>query len=238
VADPCFYGDGRISDRYERKVWEMHRNKLPRCVLQGFLVFVLCAVSVTGLEAANALGQTGLIEIPTADVVAEGSLMFSCHHIRSNSIVSVGYGAGENIEAGLAAITERRSNGFRFAGGIKVRLIREQRDLPGVAAGLMGQSYYAVISKDLNLQRIRGHLGVGTGDLEGVFVGASKLLNPVTISSGDHETPLPAATVMIEYIGGSINAGLNLRWGQELAFDVGLADLERVYAGGSLMLRF
>lgn len=110
-------------------------------------------------------------------------------------------------------------------------LIGETSNLPGVAVGLAHESFYMVASKRLPGAGLRGHVGVGTKAYDGLFIGVSKMLNPVTVDKGVKNTSMPTTLLAAEYLRGGFNIGAEVLLTPELRIKVAAEDLKHVILG-------
>lgn len=198
-----------------------------------FCAVILMAVGLAGaaipaLAAPTIMGSTGLIAVPSADVLPSGQFDAGYHFLDGIHFFTFNMALTRDLEMGLTVDTVGQYNGL-FIGG-KYRLLAEAKDKPGIAFGLQaplrgesGPNLYAVASKQFPDFGIRGHLGVGTGD--GIFFGVSKELNTVSVSRPGRSAAVPPATLIGEFDGHGINLGARFAVSRELAVDAALMDL-------------
>jgi hypothetical protein len=162
-----------------------------KIILIAILILVSCGVA--NATSISNWGPTGIMEIPTADVLGFG--IGTAPNIALSSYVSSGQGytlslirlpftlgLGDGLEFGITDITIStdepgipESSGAVFHG--KISLIEEKSILPGIAIGgvfdpsnILGEnSFYLVISKGIG--NLRGHIGMGNGIYDGIFWG-------------------------------------------------------------------
>ena len=192
-------------------------------------VAVLLTFSVGAAAGTTVLGPSGLIKVPTADALTAGELSLAYHLENGKGIGSLTYGLTNNIEAGV--YTGRRDAYLGFHA--KAVLTEEDNSLPGVAVGLANESFYVVASKRLPRAGLRGHVGVGTNTYDGLFLGVSKMLNPVTVESGVKNTGMPATLLAVEYLKGGFNLGAEVILTPEVRIKVAAEDLKNVILGVS-----
>ncbi|NLA57869.1 MAG: YjbH domain-containing protein [Firmicutes bacterium] len=193
------------------------------CVMVVVLMFSVGAAAGTTVS-----GPTGLLTLPTADALAPGELSFSYHVEDGDGIGSIAYGLIPGLEIGLLT-TGPRNNNLGVHG--KAVLSHEGTSLPGVAVGLCDDSFYMVASKRLLGVGVRGHVGVGTGKYDGLFLGVSKMLNPVVVDSGMKGSSTPAALLAVEYAKGAFNLGVDVLLSPEVRIKVATEDFDTLILG-------
>ena len=190
-------------------------------------MLVVLMFSVGAAAGTTVTGPTGLLTLPTADALAPGELSFSYHVDDGDGIGSISYGLIPGLEIGLLT-TGPRHNNLGVHG--KAVLSHEGASLPGVAVGLCDESFYMVASKRLLGVGVRGHVGVGTGKYDGVFLGVSKMLNPVVVDSGQ-KASTPAALLAVEYAKGAFNLGVDVLLSPEVRIKVATEDFDSLILG-------
>jgi len=162
-----------------------------KIILTVILILISCGIA--NATSISNWGPTGIMEIPTADVLGFG--IGTAPNIALYSYVSSGQeytlnlmrlpftlGLGDGLEFGITDVTISTSEpGVLESSGIvlhgKISLIEEKTLLPGIAVGgifdpsnILGEnSFYLVISKGLG--NLRGHVGIGSGVYDGIFWG-------------------------------------------------------------------
>jgi len=208
-------------------------------LLIGCLVVVLAGNALAATASMG--GYSGLISIPTTDILSTNKATVGYQRVDNGDKVLFNYGVEDAIELGLT--------GYWYEAGqidesdlnlnAKLRFMNETSNQPAVALGLMGEDLYVVASQNLNYNGIRGHVGVGNGDLDGVFAGFSKTLNPVTIStSSQSQFQVPITTLMAEYAAQDFNIGARFKFNSKFNFNIALEDLSELSAGLSFNSRF
>ncbi|NMB24751.1 MAG: YjbH domain-containing protein [Firmicutes bacterium] len=190
-------------------------------------VVVLLTFSAGAVAGTTVLGPSGLIKVPTADALTAGELSFAYHLEDERGVGSLAYGLTDSIELGV--YTKRE--GTYLGPHAKALLIGETSNLPGVAVGLAHESFYMVASKRLPGAGLRGHVGVGTKAYDGLFIGVSKMLNPVTVDKGVKNTSMPTTLLAAEYLRGGFNIGAEVLLTPELRIKVAAEDLKHVILG-------
>lgn len=191
------------------------------------IAMVVLSFSMGAAAGTTVKGPSGLITLPTADTLAAGELSLAYHLDDGRGIGSVAYGLTQSIEAGLLAGPRDSRVGVHA----KAVLSQESTNLPGVAVGLCDESFYMVASKRLASASVRGHVGVGTGEYDGLFVGISKMLNSVTVDSGLKNTGMPATLLAVEYVRGGFNIGADVLLSPDVRIKVAAEDLKHVILG-------
>lgn len=199
--------------------------------LQGFFAAALLfAASVQPAVAATFTGVSGMLTVPTADVLPEGAIEGGIRLVGDDMTAAIALGALPNVEVALNNVSETagiEEIGFAVKGLVFAETARE----PGVAAGFESERAYIVVSKRL-APRFRAHAGYAYGERSGVFGGASYAL--ATASSGRSALRVPATTAMFEYTPDGLNVGARMVFAPALSVDVGLMDLEDLVLGVSL----
>jgi len=152
-----------------------------RKVLLGFLV--LSIVSLLRFSVAYATpsvwGPTGLIEVPTAEVLSPGSFSVGANVKTDGGTIfriPMSVGASYGIELGVTP-TNIGTNSYVIVNG-KLQLLKEKEDIPAIAVGVTDiidqykQSFYVVTTKTFGEEKdLKFHIGLGTGLYEGPFLG-------------------------------------------------------------------
>lgn len=186
---------------------------------------------------AGDFGATGLITMPTADVLAESHLNLGYQHnfgVPEKDLLMTNYSIREGVQIGGQVIWLQKRE-VEFQPTLKANLLPEQGDYqPLVAAGVKGwtDNWYLAASKMVPEYSFRVHLGVGTEKIfkDHIGLGVSKILNPVVVSTGEGGLQMPRVNLQAEYNGG-LNLGAELRFGSGIKADLSLRDLERVSVG-------
>jgi len=198
------------------------RRLLAGCVLTGLLL----AAAPAG---ATLTGLSGLLTVPTADVLPQGGLEAGIHFVGEDGKESIdrlvagfAMGAIENVEAGLTNLRKKGSWG-EFELALKGLFLAETARNPGVAVGFEPSRAFVVASKRIS-PRLRVHAGYGYGEEDGLFGGASFALT--TASAARSALRAPTITAMAEYTRAGVNVGARLVFSPTLSADVGILDLE------------
>ncbi len=185
--------------------------------IASILVLVLIVFST------NVMAMDKLITIPSADFVGGGGFI-------SGEIVGSSYRhleASYNINSALSVggtISTWDNDETEYGLLAKTILVQETKDRPAISAGIREKDLYFVTSKELGMG-FRGHVGIGNGDLGGLFLGFNKVVNPVSISQ-ENKFAMPIINLMGEYINEEINIGLRMNLQDNMNLDLGLLDFE------------
>lgn len=201
-----------------------------RALLLMFLLLVPLSAGVLPVEAATITGSTGLIRIPNADTLKPQSLEACAHVFADQSVLSLSFGLVPQVE--LAVNTGGRHNTIDVT--LKGAVTPETKEAPGIAVGLDNGSAYLVFSRSFS--GARGHVGFGNGRFNGLFMGLSLLLNPVSVTQKGKASP--ATTLMVEHDGSGVNAGARIAFTPEFKVDVAILDMEAAMLGLSYTARF
>ncbi|MCK8816371.1 YjbH domain-containing protein [Natroniella sulfidigena] len=195
--------------------------------LKLWLVIALLIV-FSAPSYAGQFGDTGLLTIPTADILAPTELNLAYQRLdNSGDLVGVNYGIKQGVHLGMGAVWPEgvTEDGDIFP-KLRVKLMEETENIPAIAAGIIDRDRYLVASKSTPYYGLRAHLGVGDEERfeDNFFVGVSRVLNPVSVSSGDNSFELPLTTMLAEYNGG-VNLGLKFEFIPEISANLGVKDL-------------
>lgn len=200
------------------------------------LLLVLVAVLAgSGLSEAGTLtGGTGLIEVPSADVLSQREAEIAVHYFDNRYGASVAFGAFDGVEIGVNNVRIGPAP-TRIGVLIKGVVAQESAKSPGVAVGLETGESYVVASKRL-LPRLRVHAGFGYGDMNGLFGGISYALTTTAVNSGG--IGAAATTVLAEHTPNGNNLGFRMVVSPQFAFDIALRNLNEATATVSFRTSF
>ncbi|ACL70512.1 hypothetical protein [Halothermothrix orenii] len=196
-----------------------------------FMFLFLFLVAVNGVSEAVVKGE--LVNIPTADFIADRGLVSVEADSSANRVVKGLFAIHPRLIVG-GMVEFNRWNESELGVVVKTVLVDEDNNQPAVAAGIYGRDIFVVASKNLGLGfGLRGHLGLGNGELEGLYLGVSKVINPVTIEvSGENNTStLPPLMIMGEYVNRNINVGLRLPLKEDLLLDLSAINIGSLDSG-------
>lgn len=201
------------------------------------IVAAAFALTVAPAAAAPAIGgPTGLLDVPTADVLRLNEFGLSAHLISDVAVLGVGFAPVSDLEIGAGVVSFR--GGYDAWPHLKVRLLAESSQYPALAIGLNGSSVYIVGSKRVAGNSLRAHFGVGSGAYDGPFVAIEKTLNPVSVSSKGSASAGPVTTVIGEYVHRDFNIGIRFGFSGGMRIDLGFLGLDTLAAGVSYTARF
>ncbi|MCE5198557.1 MAG: YjbH domain-containing protein [Armatimonadota bacterium] len=187
------------------------------------VIFVLAAMSSQVAATPAYFGYTGLMMTPTADTLRTGGVDFGAVFLNNDNndttFVSGNFGLLDSLEVGAAMVSPEHgdSNGIINA---KFGLLKENLTTPALAIGVsdltdqFDSTPYVVVSKSLQLKNQsllapRLHVGVGGGNLDGLFAGLSARISDRT-------------QLMVEYDTDDVNFGLQFAAAQNLRLHAGL----------------
>lgn len=167
-------------------------------------------------------GATGLLELPTADVVKKESFGIGVYSADDVKIRNMGYGLAEKLEVSFANEKQDIEQLNKF--NVKYVLLSETVLTPGLAVGINDltgkseRSTFAVVSKGLPLG-FRVHAGIGSGDFEKGFVALEKNITPLLGAN-----VFPSTTLLVEYNDNNINYGMRMSIVPDLKLNLGRSD--------------
>lgn len=196
-------------------------------MIKRAIIGLTCALMVSAvpaLAAPSVNGATGMINTPSADTLRTGQFSLGYYNLKNGGVGTFNANILSNLEIGVS--------GFRYDGqenknylNAKFALLPETVLTPGVAIGAEDisnrgeRSLYAVVSKALPLG-FRLHAGVGNGRFNGGFASIEKIINPLSIITGNNV--FPATTLIAEYDGKNMNYGARLAIVPGLKLDAGV----------------
>lgn len=180
------------------------------------------------LSSTVLLANNNLLTVPTASVGRNayiyGEMDFS-DPLRKQ--IEMAYTINPQIEVG--ALLKEKDSSAKLALVGKTVLAEETVNTPSVAVGIKNNDLYFVSSKYLGWN-VNGHLGIGNGDLSGLFLGFNMLINPVSIGQGNSST-MPPVSLIAEYANEGVNLGLRMRLQENMKFDIGLLSMDTLKLG-------
>jgi len=187
-------------------------------------IFVMLLGVYAPADAAPSLnGPTGIINIPSADVLREGQFSLGAYRIKDGQIGSVTINAAPNLEIGWSGRYYKSSTGLsnknRF--NAKFAITSETILTPGVAVGIEDignaekRSYYISASKGL-IWGLRFHAGFGNGHYDGVFAAIEKSVIPVNIGG------IGGTNLIVEWDSKHLNYGIRKAVAPGVKVDAGV----------------
>jgi len=188
------------------------------------LTGALLLITVPVLAAPSVNGPTGLINIPSGDVLRPGQFTLGYYHLQDGGVGSYNTNVAPNLEFGVAVFSYDGQKSKNYLNA-KFAVVPETVLAPGLAIGVEDISnkdrrgLYAVASKALPFG-LRIHVGTGSGRFNGVFAGIEKTLNPISVLTGNNA--FPATTLIAEYDGQTMNYGARMSIKPGLQLDAGI----------------
>jgi hypothetical protein len=207
----------------------MYFDARRECVMKKTAVVAIFVMlfGLSSLGAVNAApsfnGSTGMINIPSADVLRAGQFSLGFYSTKYGQRASINANAAPNLEIGLA---KRHCNkNTAYTGGdyinAKFSLIPEAILIPGVAIGVEDigktekRSSYISVSKGL-IWGLRFHAGFGNGNYGGFFAAMEKSITPVKICG------VGGTNLIVEWDGRYMNYGIRKPIAPGLKIDAGM----------------
>ena len=193
-------------------------------IIMTVLSCALLLSTIPAMAAPSVNGPTGLINSPSADVLRPGQISLGYYHLKNGGVGSFNTNIAPNLELGVAGFRYDGQENKNYVNG-KFALLPESVLTPGIAVGgedignTHERSLYAVASKALPLG-FRLHVGAGNGRFHGTFASIEKVINPISILTGDNV--FPATTLIAEYDGKNMNYGARLSIVSGLKLDAGV----------------
>lgn len=164
-------------------------ERMPRAILCiALLLWAACAVTAT----PSFRGYSGLVKIPNAQTLDRGEFSFGTMSEDTASIEPTDafatYSPRDDVELGINSFLPTGTETRKAVFNAKYRFLQEAEKLPSIACGLIDftnqvdATAYVVASKallrrasifDSLVTSIRGNVGLGVGELNGVFAGIS-----------------------------------------------------------------
>ncbi|MFP4661357.1 MAG: hypothetical protein ACLFPF_04130 [Halanaerobiales bacterium] len=192
-------------------------------ILSSILGIVLILVL-----SVNVMAVDKLLTVPFADITGGTGYIYGEMVGNSYRQFEGAYNVNSRVSAGgIISFIDNEETDLGFL--LKGVLLEETEDRPMVSVGLRMKDLYLVSSKNIGMG-IRGHVGIGDGDIDGLFIGFNKVINPLTISQGDSAT-LPVMNLMGEYVNEQINLGLRMTLQDNMKVDLGLLDFDQFKLG-------
>lgn len=206
-------------------------RKIALVMMIGWIQLLL---TTAALAAPSTTGSTGMIRIPTADVLQTGHFAAGYYYWRDHGTAVAAAGLPSGIEVSAAA-PWYNGRPEQWAVNAKINLSQEALLTPGISVGIedLGgqrqQSFYGVVSKTLPFG-LRVHLGVGNGRFRGAFGAIEKVLNPHSVRK--KTSGFPVTSIIVEMDGRKMNYGARMSLARGLRLDAGwLGREERIYLG-------
>lgn len=190
-------------------------------------IFLVLIVAMTIPVTASKI-----LAVPTADIHNDALDIDFFYH-RGLSTLGAQFGFYPGLSAGLR---QEFGQSNQLYATLRAALIEETQARPGLALGaefsLKQQHLYAVISKQLGIPGLRGHVALGSGRYSRGMAGVIYMLNPVKVNNA------PTTSVFIEYDGQGFNGGLTAQFSPELKASVALSSGHGLSIGFNLRTAF
>ena len=209
-------------------------NSPAKILLGLYLAAAALMFPVPAAAAPSFTGSTGMINIPTADVLSPGHVAAGYYHWQDHDSGVLTVGAGKDFEISAAAPWQDASP-MAWTVNAKINISRETLLTPAVAVGIEDidgrnrRSVYGVISKVLPYG-YRIHVGTGTGRFDGMFGAVEKVLNPTSVRQS--HSAFPVTSLIIEMDGNKMNYGARMSLAHGLRLDAGWqGQTEKMFLG-------
>jgi len=203
--------------------------------LSASLALVAALIAIGGsVLAATVTGSSGLVTLPTADVLPAGAFEVGGRYVDERLGLTAAFGAYGDLEVGVNTL-EDGTGALDLGVFLKGVLLHESASSPGIAVGYESGHGYIVASKRV-APRVRLHAAYLFGDDPGPAAGVAYSVSTASVTSSG--VPRPATTLIAEYTPEGLNAGARLLVGTAATLDMGLIDLKHPTAGLTLRLAF
>ena len=195
------------------------------------VVFVFFTFALPVGAFSSVYGPTGLVTLPTTELLEEGKFRLNYFNLdlETNRFNFV-YGVLSQLELGVNVGISEEVN--ELSPHIKGVLIEETEAQPSLAVGLVETDLYIMAGKALGFKALDGYFGVGTGKYSTLMLGVKNSFTPLVIGDEDDRIELPYGAVSAEYVGDSLNLGLEVDFSQNFG---GQAALMNILDDASLM---
>jgi hypothetical protein len=167
---------------------------------------VVAAVAQTAVAAPSFLGFTGLLRTPTADALDRNEFNVAWFAVDLGDTNQTAYAANFGLRDGLevgALRAKVEHSAHETVLNLKYRIQPENDKHAGFAVGVFDptdeiqSTVYFVASKTVlhkarvfgdDLTGVRAHLGIGGGELDGVFAGVSAVLANRLLLAAEYDT--------------------------------------------------
>lgn len=211
-------------------------------VLTFVTVIGLLLISGGAALGYGVFGATDLMGTPSTATLNPNSAGFALNFIEGDiTCFNLDYGLIPDLEIGLSVVDydgpgRRDDDTFITLRG-KYRLLRETASAPALAVGIqdIGEEHidvspYLVISKNLGPDlNVDGYLGVGGGEIDGIFGGLSKTFNISPAQRGGNN--LSKIQLILEFDSDNLNFASKFHIGPRTLINFGFYDLENWVMG-------
>lgn len=184
------------------------------------------------IASGSLLAMDQLITIPTADMISGRGLVRGEIIFDGERSLEAVFPIHPQLQIGAIGILNKNNDEMEAGASAKAILVGETNNQPALSAGIKNRDLYLVMSKNINYS-FRIHIGIGNGELGGVYVGVNKLINPVSLQvEGDGKgKTTPPINLMAEYVNQQVNLGTRVGVQDNFDLDVGLLDFNKLQAG-------
>jgi hypothetical protein len=209
--------------------------------MKRFMVLILVCGLLFGISAVSSgygiFEATDLMTTPTANTLRQGVLGISANFAQGNSFfLNCDLGLVPDLEAGVSVFNYPGDTYVSFRG--KLRILREDADTPALAVGIQDvardgvASPYLTISKSFSDVGIRGYIGVGGGNFDGIFGGISK-----EFVTSNKRSQLRATELFLEADSHNMNVGAKFAIGSQMKLNFGLVDMRNWILGATFVVK-
>lgn len=201
----------------------MQKRKLSLVCL---LLLLFLAGTGQRVAAKGLFGGSDFINTPTNRALSPGVYTIGAHAGEDKwGRLQADFGLVTDLELGAAVDLSRHENEFSVR--FKYRLIPESKNSFGLALGIqdIGKekfSPYVVIGNVIAPYDLRWNIGLGGGELGGIFFGMSKVFNP---------EEFPQVTLIGEYDAYDLNLGAKILLNKGLLLNVAVIDMDQFVVG-------
>lgn len=189
-------------------------------------------------------GPTDLMSTPSTMTLSPNSAGFALNFVEGDvTCFNLDYGLIPGLEVGLSVVDyDQDGPGWRYDETFitlrgKYRLLRETASAPALAVGIqdIGEEHidvspYLVISKNLGPDlNVDGYLGVGGGEIDGIFGGLSKTFKISPAQRGNNN--LSTIQLILEFDSNDLNLASKFQIGSNTSINFGFYDLENWVLG-------
>jgi hypothetical protein len=189
-------------------------------------------------------GATDLMSAPSAATLNANSAGFALNFAEGDvTFFNLDFGLIPDLEVGLSVMNIDNDRPWRNEDETyitlrgKFRLLRETSSAPALAIGIqdigekdLDVSPYLVISKNLGQDLdVDGYLGVGGGEIDGIFGGLSKTFNISPAQRGGNN--LSKIQLILEFDSDNMNFASKFHIGSRANINFGFYDMENWVMG-------
>ncbi len=208
-------------------------------VLTFLTVIGLLLTSGGAALGYGVFGATDLMSTPSTATLGPNSAGFALNFIEGDvTCFNLDYGLIPDLEIGLSVMDfDYEGSGWKYDETYitlrgKFRLLRETASAPALAVGIqdigeedLDVSPYLVISKNLGPDLdVEGYLGVGGGEIDGIFGGLSKTFNISPAQRGNNN--LSKIQLILEFDSDNLNLASRFHIGPRTKINFGFYDME------------